>query len=197
MQHRLRIFSYFADINLNQSTMEENKQDLGKNFKDELKIESSELLNKLHELTYFIYSDKFANIKDKTQRLLFLLQHEAMKDYSSILKQRISNINKSNDLDIKIGIGIIKNCLIFGLPVRRKSWDKNLVVFKQRPATISKEIIQKIQSLPDSAKEIILNNADSINYKNQCLICDISTGEANPWFPTIDDMFAEDWEIIL
>lgn len=177
--------------------MEENKQDLGKNFKDELEIESSELLNRLYKLTYFIYSDKFANIKDKAQRLLFLLQHEEMKDYSSILKQRISNINESKDLDLKVGIGIIKNCLIFGLPVRRKSWNKNLVVFKQRPATISKEIIQKMQSLPDSAKDIILNNADSINYKNQCLIYNISTGEANSWFPTIDDIFAEDLEIML
>lgn len=118
--------------------MEENKQDLGKNFKDELKIESSELLNKLHGLTYFIYSDKFANIKDKAQRLLILLQHEIMKDYNSILKQRISNINESEDLDLKVGIGIIKNCLIFGLPVRRKSWNKNLVV-------LNKDLLQSIR----------------------------------------------------
>lgn len=84
-----------------------------------------------------------------------------------------------------------------GSVVRRLGWDcLSLVVIKQIPAHITGEIIPKMQSLPESAKRLVMKNATFVDYTDQCLIYNKDTGEANSWAPTISDVFAEDWVIV-
>ena len=83
-----------------------------------------------------------------------------------------------------------------GLAVRRKGWNgKGLFVVKQIPSHITSDIIPKIQSLPQSAKDILLSRENAhIDYTNQMLIIN-PDGRADSWVPSSSDVFAEDWEI--
>lgn len=81
--------------------------------------------------------------------------------------------------------------------VRRSGWNgKGLMVFKQVPAHIDSDIIPKMRSLPQSAKDLILKSKGFIDYTSQCLIYNENTGRADSWVPSISDAFAEDWEIV-
>lgn len=84
-----------------------------------------------------------------------------------------------------------------GGAVRRKGWNgKGLFVIKQVPSHIDSDIIPKMQSLPQSAKDLILEGKGFIDYTSQCLIYNENTGRADSWVPSISDVFAEDWEIV-
>ena len=84
-----------------------------------------------------------------------------------------------------------------GKAIRRSGWNgKNLFVIKQVPAHIESDIIPKMQSLPQSAKDLILNGKGFIDYTSQCLIYNGNTGRADSWVPSISDVFAEDWELV-
>lgn len=78
--------------------------------------------------------------------------------------------------------------------MRRSAWNKGLVVFRQVPASIQSDIIPNMQSVPKEAKGIIMNSANCIEYKNQLLMYDMNTGEANSWNPTASDLMTCDWE---
>lgn len=87
--------------------------------------------------------------------------------------------------------------LKLGGAIRRKGWNGNgLFVIKQVPAHIESDIIPKMQSLPQSAKDLILKGKGFIDYTSQCLIYNETTGRADSWVPSISDVFAEDWEIV-
>ena len=84
-----------------------------------------------------------------------------------------------------------------GHALRRSGWNgKNLFVIKQVPAHIESDIIPKMQSLPRSAKDLILNGKGFIDYTSQCLIYNGNTGRADSWVPSISDVFADDWELV-
>lgn len=84
-----------------------------------------------------------------------------------------------------------------GKVVRRAGWNgKSIVVFKQVPAKIGAATIPNMQSLPADAKEVILRTAGHIDYMNQCLLYNTSTGEANSWVPSSSDTFADDWAVV-
>ena len=84
-----------------------------------------------------------------------------------------------------------------GHALRRSGWNgKNLFVIKQVPAHIESDIIPKMQSLPRTAKDLILNGKGFIDYTSQCLIYNGNTGRADSWVPSISDVFADDWEIV-
>ena len=85
-----------------------------------------------------------------------------------------------------------------GYPVRRRSWEnKGLFVVKQVPAHITEDVIPKMQSLPQLAKDIIMARDNKhINYTDQMLIIH-PDGRADSWTPSASDVFAEDWEIVL
>ena len=84
-----------------------------------------------------------------------------------------------------------------GMAVRRAGWNgKGLFVVKQVPAHISADIIPNMQSLPQSAKDIIMARAEPhITYTNQMLIVH-PDGRADSWVPSSSDVFAEDWELV-
>lgn len=96
-----------------------------------------------------------------------------------------------------MGFGDAIEVLKQGGSIRRTGWNgKGLMVFKQVPAHIESDIIPKMQSLPQSAKELILKGKGFIDYTNQCLIYNENTGRADSWVPSISDVFAEDFEIV-
>lgn len=84
-----------------------------------------------------------------------------------------------------------------GFAVRRKSWnDKGLFIVKQVPSHIGGDIIPKMQSLPQSAKDILMSRENPhIDYTNQMLIIN-PDGKADSWVPSSSDIFAKDWEVV-
>ena len=84
-----------------------------------------------------------------------------------------------------------------GLAVRRKGWNgKGLFIVKQVPSHITGDIIPNMQSLPQSAKDIIMARKEPhIDYTNQMLIIN-PDGRADSWVPSSSDVFAEDWELV-
>lgn len=89
------------------------------------------------------------------------------------------------------------HCLKAGLAVRRRGWNgKGLFIVKQVPTHIIGDIIPNMQSLPQSAKNILMSRENPhIDYTNQMLIIN-PDGRADSWVPSSSDVFAEDWEVI-
>jgi hypothetical protein len=70
---------------------------------------------------------------------------------------------------------------------------------KQIDSDIPAEVVPKMQSLPDSAKEIInKTHREDIHYLNQCLMIvqDTETSVATNYVPDWNDMFAKDWMVL-
>lgn len=90
-----------------------------------------------------------------------------------------------------------------GKMIQRQGWNgKGLFVFMQVPSEIKKEIVPKMQSLPDSVKAEFQRRFDSteeqidaIYYNNQMCI----VGPSNlisGWAPSVSDALATDWIIL-
>lgn len=83
-----------------------------------------------------------------------------------------------------------------GKLVAREGWNgKGMFILKQIPAVIGTDVIPKMQSLPQDAKDVLLSRDQSISYKNQMLIVN-KDGRADSWVPSSSDCFAEDWYIL-
>ena len=84
-----------------------------------------------------------------------------------------------------------------GQAIRRRGWNgKGMFVVRQVPAHIFGNIIPKMQSLPQSAKDILMSReSPHIYYANQMLIIN-SDGRADSWVPSSSDVFAQDWEVV-
>jgi hypothetical protein len=89
-----------------------------------------------------------------------------------------------------------------GKRVAREGWNgKGLFVFMQVPSRIVKEIVPKMQSLPQSVKDEFERRfndpnqkVDAISYNNQLALVDpnnLITG----WAPSTSDALAKDWII--
>lgn len=168
-------------------------------FLDRMHIEYDELFKKYDAIVNFIESGKVDEvIKDKYQNFLLRLQREIMSKYITTLECRIGCIDGAPNAPFNhMTFSVALEALKMGFIVRRQGWNgKGIYVFRQVPAFITSEIIPKMQSLPESAKEFILKHSKNIHYKSQCLIYNEMTGEANSWVPSISDVFADDWEVI-
>lgn len=83
-----------------------------------------------------------------------------------------------------------------GKLITRSGWNgKGMFVIKQIPATIGTDIIPKMQSLPDAAKEVLMGRNQPISYRNQMLLV-TNEGKADSWVPSSSDCFAEDWHVL-
>lgn len=170
-------------------------------FLDRLHIEHDDLFGKFEKCATFVDSDKFRDvIKEDYPAFLLWLQREIMGRYAAILEQRMAIASGDKEITTlpRMSFGIAIQALKFGLSIRRSGWNgKGLFVIKQVPAHIEREVISKMQSLPQSAKDLILKGNGFIDYTSQCLIYNENTGRADSWVPSISDVFAEDWEIVL
>lgn len=83
-----------------------------------------------------------------------------------------------------------------GKLVSRSGWNgKGLFVMKQIPAEIGLDIIPKMQSVQESAKELLIHRETTLKYENQMLIVK-EDGTADSWVPSSSDVFAEDWFVV-
>ncbi len=168
-------------------------------FLDRLHIEMRDLYEKMDKLSPFIESGKIDEIvTDKYQNHLLRLQHRIMSRYINVLECRIGRLDGSPEAPLhQMSFGDAIEILKQGGAIRRSGWNgKGLMVFKQVPAHIDSDIIPKMQSLPQSAKDLILKGKGFIDYTSQCLIYNENTGRADSWVPSISDVFAVDWEIV-
>ena len=96
-----------------------------------------------------------------------------------------------------MNFGEVIEALKTGLAVRRKGWNgKGLFAVKQVPSHITGDIIPNMQSLPQSAKDILMSRENPhIDYTNQMLVVN-PDGRADSWVPSSSDVFAEDWEVV-
>lgn len=178
----------------------ENEYESDDTFLDRMKIEYAELFEKYVKCCAFIDSKEFREtIKEDYPAFLLFIQRQAMGSYLATLHNRIEYENGTKvKPDTKYNFGDAIQALKFGLAIRRSGWsDKNLVVFKQVPAHITGDIIPKMQSLPQSAKDLISSGKGFIDYTSQCLIYNRHTGIADSWTPSISDVFAEDWVLVM
>ena len=169
-------------------------------FLDRLHIEMRDLYEKMDKLSPFIESGKIDEVvADKYQNYLLRLQHRIMSRYINVLECRIGRLDGSPEAPLhQMSFGDAIEILKQGGAIRRKGWNgKGLMVFKQVPAHIESDVIPKMQSLPQSAKDLILKGKGFIDYTSQCLIYNENTGRADSWVPSISDVFADDWEIVL
>ena len=169
-------------------------------FIDRLFIEHSDLMEKFEKCATFVDSDKFREVvKDDYPAFLLSLQRDLMGRYAAILEQRMTIAKGETSITTlpRMSFSIAIQALKFGLAIRRSGWNgKGLFVVKQVPAHIGSDVIPKMQSLPQSAKDLILSGKGFIDYTSQCLIYNENTGRADSWVPSISDVFAEDWEIV-
>jgi hypothetical protein len=80
------------------------------------------------------------------------------------------------------------------------SWHGKFIVM-QIPQTVSADVVPKMTSLPDQAKDILGRMGDgSISYHDQVLIVETNDNceksHATYYIPTWEDLFAEDWIVI-
>jgi hypothetical protein len=168
-------------------------------FLDRLHIEMRDLYTRMDNLAPFIESGKIDEVvRDKYQNHLLRLQHRIMSRYINVLECRIGRLDGSPEAPLhQMTFGDAIEILKQGGAIRRNGWNgKGLTVFKQVPAHIESDTIPKMQSLPQSAKALILKGKGFIYYTSQCLIYNENTGRADSWVPSISDVFAEDWEIV-
>ena len=95
-----------------------------------------------------------------------------------------------------LNFGQVVEALKGGKLVSRSGWNgKGMFIMKQIPAEISLEIIPKMQSVQQSAKDVLINRGTTLKYCNQMLIIK-QDGTADSWVPSSSDVFAEDWCIL-
>ena len=165
---------------------------------DRMSIEENELADRMEKLYAFIRGDKFKEL-DSTTRAMLAVQYSDMSAYLNVLRLRSTKMENENKdggctgISFGSAIALLKS----GFAIRRSGWNgKNMFVIKQVPAHIESDVIPNMQSLPQSAKDLILNGKGFINYTSQCLIYNGNTGQADSWVPSISDVFADDWELV-
>jgi hypothetical protein len=87
-----------------------------------------------------------------------------------------------------------------GKRISRQGWNgKGMFVFMQVPSEIAKDIVPKMQSLPQSVKDEFQrrfeNSSGSIYYSNQLALVNPSN-LINGWAPSVSDALAEDWVVL-
>ena len=171
-------------------------------FKERMCQEHSELSDRLGKLNVALCKDGFREKVGDYQFKLMKEQALGMEKYYLALTARLVDMGLFPNDEGKsfafagMGIAGAVNALKLGLAVRRKGWNgKGLFVVKQIPSHITSDIIPKMQSLPQSAKNILMSRENPhIDYTNQMLIIN-PDGRADSWVPSASDIFADDWEI--
>lgn len=175
-------------------------------FKERMIAEYVELDERVNKLSEFILKNpKFIDRSAFCQELM-RQQFGAMTRYKAALKERmkLEGITPDDLVNYKhpyqnLSFGEALQALEAGKCIRRESWVGDKFVTKQIDSDINAEIVPKMQSLPDSAKELInKTHREDIHYRNQCLMIvqDTETSVATNYVPDWNDMFAKDWMVL-
>ena len=169
---------------------------LSETFLDRMKVEFDVEFAKWDKGDTFIRSKKF-NELPLISRVLLYAQNKTQKQFCDLLESRIDVANNNDLMLYAFNFSTAISLLKAGAAVRREDWkNSNAFVVKQIPSHINEDIIPKMQSLPQSAKDILMaRKHPEIKYRNQLLIIG-EDGIADSWHPTPDDIFAEDWMIV-
>lgn len=174
-------------------------------FKERLIQEYNELNERIGKLDNF-----FTHLSDDdvSKEMVEIMgkQLEVMKEYSNLLHKRMrllciteEDVINFNHPYQSLPFGEALQALEAGKCVTRESWIGDKFVTKQIDSDINAEIVPKMQSLPDSAKQFIGKTANGdIHYRNQCLIVKQypSSTVATNYVPDWNDMFAKDWIVL-
>ena len=165
-------------------------------FLDRMKVELEDELDKFDKGDTFIRSEKF-NKLSLVARVLLYAQNKTQKMYCYLLENRIDDAENNNPLLKRFDFGTAIKFLEAGGAIRRSGWNgKGMFVVKQVPSHIIGDIILNMQSLPQIAKNILMNRENPhIDYTNHMLIIN-PDGRADSWVPSSSDVFAEDWEVV-
>ncbi len=164
---------------------------------DRIQIELNELEGRISKLHVLAHSDKFKTLDAVTQAMLIAQLH-SMCDYLNVLCLRLTKMESGDGGLCHVPFGVAITLLTVGFCVRRAGWNgKGLFVCKQVPTHITSDIIPNMQSLPKAAKNRILDGKGFVDYTSQCLIYNENTGRADSWVPSISDVFADDWELVV
>lgn len=80
----------------------------------------------------------------------------------------------------------------------RGAWPTSIVIVKQNNNIVYPDIVPKMTSLPEEAKELFRErNMEQIKYTNQVIKLDTHTGIAKNCVLDWEDLFATDWRHIL
>lgn len=166
-------------------------------FLDRMKVELEGELDKFDKGDTFIHSAKFDKLP-LVARVLLYAQNKTQKMYCDLLENRIDVAENNDPLLKQFDFGTAIKFLQAGGAIRRSGWNgKGLFVVKQVPSHITGDIIPKMQSLPQIAKDILMKRENHhIDYTNQMLIIN-PDGRADSWVPSSSDIFANDWEVVL
>lgn len=174
-------------------------------FKTRLIQEYNELNERIGKLDNF-----FTHLSDDdvSKEMVEIMgkQLEVMKEYSNLLHKRMrllciteEDVINFNHPYQSLPFGEALQALEAGKCVTRESWIGDKFVVKQIDSDIPAEVVPKMQSIPDSAKQFIGKTANGdIHYRNQCLIVKQypSSTVATNYVPDWNDMFAKDWMVL-
>jgi hypothetical protein len=110
------------------------------------------------------------------------------------------NLEEVEPVTSNLTFGQAVEALKQGKRIARQGWNgKGMFVFMQVPSEIAKDIVPKMQSLPQSVKDEFQkrfeNSSGSIYYSNQLALVNPSN-LINGWAPSVSDALAEDWVIL-
>lgn len=154
--------------------------------------EYNELNERIGKLSNFLKNPNGVELSEKMMAVMGG-QQVAMEEYSRKLWERMEmlgitseDVMNPNYTGQNMSFGEALQALEAGKCVMRESWIGDKFVVKQIDSDISAEIVPKMQSLPDSAKEIInKTHREDIHYRNQCLMIvqDTETSVATNYVP--------------
>ncbi len=161
-------------------------------------VELDERTEKLEE--FILKNPKFESLETEVQTSM-LAQREAMKEYRHSLKHRMKllgitpeDVVNPNYTGQNMSFGEALQALEAG-----KGWITTCFVVKQIDSDIPAEVVPKMQSLPQHAKNLLnAFGVGSISYRSQCLLVE-QAGDGNGatnYVPDWVDMFAKDWFVL-
>ena len=174
----------------------ENAYRIAETALDRMLIEGESLTVRVEKLRSFMQTEAFSSL-DETTKAMLLTQESIMWAYQHLLNLRHTKMESGCGGMTLLTFSEALILLRKGFAIRRNGWNgKGLFVVKQVPAHIDGSVIPKMQSLPQSAKDLIMNGKAFIDYTSQCLIYNENTGRADSWVPSVSDLFAMDWELV-
>lgn len=165
-------------------------------FLERLENECNEIDARSDKVKDFIGSDRFDNLSP-IAKLLLTAQSATQREYICLLIDRIDEAKGKKPFLSEFDFGTALKFLTAGGAINRAVWRSEKIVVKQVPSIITADIIPKMQSLPQVAKDILMSRKNPhIGYTNQMLIIH-PDGQADSWQPTPEDIFAEDWKLVV
>ena len=115
----------------------------------------------------------------------------------------LCGVNNWRFILISMNFGQAIEALKEGKRVQRTGWNgKGLFVFMQVPSTINREIVPKMQSLPQSVKDEFERRFNDPNEQIDAIYYDNQLALVNPsnlitgWAASVSDSLANDWVVL-